>query len=429
MKLALQLGFLSFINLAISFLFQWLAVTLLGPGIETDALFASMTLPLLVLSVVVGSLMQVLVPLFSGKDGESLRKDAWGFFWLILLVFGLLATILFLAAPFLVPLTVPGFGDAGKQLAVQLTQIQLIGMVLSALNSVQWATYHARQSFIWAEVAGVLSGIFSLIILIFLLPIYGVYAVAWISIFRLVLQGLLLLPGMGLPTKPDLRSMSVIRAWTRIRPLLIGSAYTKTEPLIDRFFLSSASGGVLSIYGLAQQMCGAVNQVLAKSISSPLVPALSRLHKAEDSINFQSTYQRKIILVAILCSAGYIFFFIFGEWTLKILLAYGKFNTDDIVTLYWILIWLGGVFIGGALGQIASSSFYATGDTKSPVFISITTYTIYIPIKILVYEAYSFKGLALLASIYYLVDFFIMYIYQYRQNFLRLINFSRKSLK
>jgi putative peptidoglycan lipid II flippase len=427
MKLALQLGFLSFINLAISFLFQWLAVTRLGPGIETDALFASMTLPLLVLSVVVGSLMHVLVPLFSGEDEESLRKDAWGFFGLVLFIFGLLATILFLVAPFWVPLTVPGFDVVGKQLAVQLTQIQLIGMVLSAVNSVQWATYHARQSFIWAEAAPVLSGIFSLIILFFLLPIYGVYAVAWMSIFRLVLQGLLLLPGMGMPTKPDLRRMSVLRAWTLIRPLLIGSAYTKTEPLIDRFLLSSAGGGVLSIYALAQQMYGAVNQVIAKSISSPLVPVLSRLHKAEDRINFQSTYQRKIILVAILCSTGYITFIVFGEWILKILIAYGKFNTDDISTLYWILIWLGGVFIGGALGQIASSSFYATSDTKSPVFISLITYTIYIPTKILVYVTYSFKGLALLASVYYLVDFFIMYIYQRRQNFLKLVNLSRKN--
>lgn len=427
MKLALQLGFLSFINLAISFLFQWLAVTRLGPGVETDALFASMTLPLLVLSVVVGSLMHVLVPLFSGEDEESLRRDAWGFFGLVLLVFGLLATILFLAAPFWVPLTVPGFGDVGMRLAVQLTQIQLIGMVLSAVNSVQWATYHARQSFIWAEAAPVISGIFSLIILIFLLPIYGVYAVAWMSVFRLVLQGLLLLPGMGMLIKPDLRSMSVVRAWTRIRPLLIGSAYTKTEPLIDRFLLSSAGEGVLSIYALAQQIYGAGNQVIAKSISSPLVPTLSRLHKAEDNINFQSTYQRKIILVAILCSTGYMAFVIFGEWILKILIAYGKFNADDISTLYWILIWSGGVFIGGALGQIASSSFYATGDTKSPVFISIITYTIYIPAKILVYVAYSFKGLALLTSIYYLVDFFIMYVYQRRQNILRLVNLSREN--
>lgn len=419
MKLALKLGFLSFTNLAILFVFQWLAVTRLGPGVETDALFASMTLPLLVLSVVVGSLMHVLVPLFSGEDEESLRRDAWGFFWLVLFVFGLLATILFLTAPFWVPLTVPGFSDVGKQLTVRLTQIQLIGMVLSAVNCVQWAAYHARQSFIWAEAAPVLSGIFSLIVLIFLLPIYGVYAVAWMSIFRLVLQGLLLLPGMGMPTKPALRSVSAIRAWTRIRPLLIGSAYTKTEPLIDRFLLSSAGAGVLSIYALAQQVYGAVNQVIAKAISSPLVPALSRLHKADDSKNFQSIYQKKLILVAILCSMGYITFVIFGEWILKILIAYERFNADDISTLYWILIWLVGVFIGGALGQIASSAFYATGDTKSPVFISTITYTVYAPAKILVYVTYSIEGLALLSSIYYLVDFFIIYMYQCRQKFFK----------
>lgn len=422
MKLALQLGSLSLVNMAVSFLFQWYAVTQLGPGIDTDALFASMTLPLLVLAVVVGSLMHVLVPLFSGENEESLRRDSWGFFGLVLLVFGLIATILFLTAHWWVPLTVPGFNEIGKHLTVQLTQIQLIGMVLSAVNGVQWATYHARHEFIWAEIVPVLSGIISLIILVFLLPIYGVYAVAWISVFRLALQGLLLLPGMGKPTRPDLKSATVISAWSRIWPLLIGSSYTKTEPLIDRFLLSSANGGSLSIYALAQQMYGAANQILAKSISSPLVPVLSKFHKARDYSNFQLIYERKITIVAIICSAGYVAFAIFGEWILTLLMAYGKFNKANIITLYWVLIWLGGVFVGGALGQIASSSFYAKGDTKIPVYISTLTYTVYIPAKILVYSIYSIKGLALLTSIYYLVDFFVMFIYQRRQNFLRMAN-------
>ncbi len=417
MKLALQLGSLSLLNMAISFLFQWYVVIQLGPSVETDALFASMTIPQLVLAVVAGSLSQVLVPLFSGESDESLKRDSWGFLGVVLLLFGFVAIVFFLIFPVLLPLTVPGFSDISKQLTVELAQIQLIGMVLAALNIVQWAVYQARQKFIWAEVATVTSGIFAFTSLIVMLPLYGVYAVVWVSIFRFLFQGLLLLPAMGMPSALDFKSIPVHRAWCRIKPLLISSSYTKTEPLIDRFLLSSSIGGVLSIYALAQQMYGAANQILAKSISSPLVPILSRLHKANEMICFQSMYQKKITLVAIICSVGYMAFSILGEWFLTLLMTYGKFDKDDTVVLYWIFIWLGGVFVGGALGQITSSSYYAKGDTKSPAYISMITFTFYMPIKVLIFTVYSYKGLALLTSLYYLIDFLIMHIYQRRQFF------------
>ena len=59
MKQAIQLGTLSAANIGVAFLFQWYVLTHLGPGIETDALFAGMTLPQLVLAVISGSLMHV----------------------------------------------------------------------------------------------------------------------------------------------------------------------------------------------------------------------------------------------------------------------------------------------------------------------------------------------------------------------------------
>ena len=72
MKQAIQLGTLSAANIGIAFLFQWYVLTQLGPGIETDALFAGMTLPQLVLTVISGSLMHVLVPLLAGEDQDRL---------------------------------------------------------------------------------------------------------------------------------------------------------------------------------------------------------------------------------------------------------------------------------------------------------------------------------------------------------------------
>ena len=404
MKLAIKLGALSAANIGIAFLFQWYVLIQLGPGVETDALFAGMTIPQLVLAVISGSLMHVLVPLLSGEREDRLRHDAWGFITLIGGLFGLLAVLLYAAAPWWVPLTVPGFDKVGQILTVELTRIQLIGMVFAATNSVQWAAYHARQQFLWAEFTPILANAFAFLLLIWALPRFGVVAAAWIATLRMGVQTLLLAPGMGRPIRPDLKSPAVREAWQRIKPLLLGTTYYKTDPFVDRYLLSMTSSGSLSLYYLAQQIVGAVSQVLSKAIAVPLVPALSMLHKAGDTAGFRGIYHRKLMQVGVLSIAGLLVFWLIGQGILTILVGHGNVSASNVAELWWIVIWLGGMFIGGAAGQICSSSFYACGDTVTPTRISMFTYTVYIPGKVILFYFWSVAGLAVATSIYYMAN-------------------------
>jgi putative peptidoglycan lipid II flippase len=403
-KLAIKLGGLSATNLGIAFLFQWYVLIHLGPGIETDALFAGMTIPQLVLAVISGSLMHVLVPLLSGESEDRMRHDAWGFLILIGSLFGLLAIFLYAAAPWWVPLTVPGFDEAGQMLTVELTRIQLIGMVFAAVNGVQWAAYHARQQFLWAEFTPILASIFALLLLIWALPRFGVIAAAWIATLRLGMQTLLLSPGMRRPVRPDLKSLTIKKAWQRIKPLLLGTAYYKTDPLVDRFLLSSANTGSLSLYYLAQQIYGAISQVLNKAIAAPLVPLLSKLYKAGDKNGFRRVYHRKLLQVGAINIASLLALMFAGKEVFTLLVGHGNITASNITQLWWIMIWLSGMFIGGVMGQICSSSFYACGDTTTPTHISMMTYTVYIPTKIVAFYLWGVSGLAITTSIYYVIN-------------------------
>ena len=405
MKQAVQLGCLSAVNIGLVFLFQFYVLALLGAGVSTDALFAGMTIPQLVLAVISGSLVHVLVPLLASESEESLLRDAWAFMAIVGGGFSLLAATLYILAPFWVPLTVPGFDIAGQNLTVELTRIQLIGMAFTAINGVQWATYHARQQFFWAEFTQILASAAALILLVWALPRLGVIAAAWISTLRLGVQTLLLAPGMGKPIQPDLNSAVIQKAWRRITPLLFGTAYYKTDPLVDRSLLSSTSSGSLSLYYLAYQIYGAANQVVNKALTVPLVPVLSKLHKLGDKEDFWQTYKNKLIQVALISSICFLIFCVLGEVILSYLIGYGNISSKNITELWWIMFWLGGMFIGGALGQISSSSFYASGDTKTPTRIGVYTYTLYIPVKIVSFYIFNVAGLALTTSAFLMVNF------------------------
>jgi len=407
MTQAIRLAILSSINLGLGFVFQWFLLTKLGAGTEVDAFFAGMAIPQFVLAIVSGSLMHVLVPLLAGEDEASLSHDAWAFFLLVVGFFGFIAVFLYLTASWWVPWSVPGFSLISQELTVKLTQIQLIGMVFSAAHGVQWAAYHARKKFIWAEVAPTLANALAFVLLLVFLPDFGVVAAAWIGTFRLGIQTLFLLPGLGRPIAPNFKKISVSSAWSRIKPLILGTAYYKTDPILDRVLLSSSTSGSLSLYYFAQQIYAALNSIINKSIVSPLVPQFSEFYKEKKFKELKNSYRYGVFGVSCLVVIFAFVFIFWGSFFLGKLIGYGDFHQNDVLGLWWIMIWLIGAFAGGVLGQISSSMFYSMGDTSTPTRISVLVYTVYMPIKVVLYFNFGIAGLAFSTSCFFLINLII----------------------
>ena len=168
MKQTIQLGGLSAANTVMTFLLQWYVLIQLGTGAETDALFAGLTIPQLVLVVISGSLTHVLVPILAGENKLQQKQEAWSLIFLVGGLFGIIAILLSVTASLWIPITVPGFDAAGKALTLELTRIQLLGMMFTAINGVQISVYYARQQFVWAELIPLVSSIIVFPFLIYL---------------------------------------------------------------------------------------------------------------------------------------------------------------------------------------------------------------------------------------------------------------------
>ncbi len=407
MKMILSLGGLAGLNIGVLFLNHWYVLITLGPGEETDALFAGMAIPQLILAILGGSLMQVLVPLLSVKKGEAFHEDAWGFFIFIGILLGLIAALLSLSLPFWVSIFVPGFSTTGKTLMVTLTRIQLIGMIFTALSSVLWAAYHSRHDFLWVGFVPVITNFLSFGILIWVLPLYGVTSAAWVTVFGVMLQVLLLCPVLGVYRKPNWKSNIYKEVWQQIKPLLLGTSYFKTDPLLDRFLSSMAPAGGLSLFYLGQQIYGAATQVVNKSIVAPVVPLLAQHANEGNWTVFRNIYQKRLLWIIGITVSSSFFFLFFGESLLKLIFESRDMSEEQLSLLWWIMICLVGIFIGGAGGQITTAAFYTRGDTRTPMKLGMWVYTIYVPIKILVFFRYGLIGLAISTSLYFAVNFLL----------------------
>ena len=406
-RLSLILAGLAICNAMLAVLMPWYVVTRLGIGVETDAFFASGALPQLMFLVASFSLTQVLVPLLATEDEQTFRRDAWGFFLSVTGLFGILGIALFVLAGLWVPLLVPGFSDEAKQLTVSLSRIQLLGMVGNASVTVLWSVYYARQKFIWAELSPVFANVLSLLFLFWTLPQYGIVAAAWATVLNLGLKLAFLTPILGRWQTPQWDSYAMREAWRRVKPFLLGQTYSKSDPLVDRFLTSMSIAGNLSLLYIGQQIYSAITLIITKAISAPTVPRLALAAKSGNWINFRRIYRQRLLWMVGLAVAVFVILLFFGEPLLHLLIGHGGITAQNVRMLWWIMLALTGLLLGGTAGQVTSVAFYAMGDTKTPTMLFVWTFTIYVPIKVLVFLHYGLLGLAVATSAHLIVNFLL----------------------
>lgn len=409
MKRALVLMVITGLNIVALFVFQWYVLVKLGAGVETDALFASMVVPQLILNVVSGSLAYVLVPMLATARGEDFRSGVSSFISALGVLFALLALLLFLTSHLWVPLTVPGFSASGKALTESLSRIQLVGMFFTGVGAVPTAAYQAQHRFVYPALAGALGSVAALAFMILALPHGGVEAAAWGLSLRATLQFALQLPVIFPFCKPRWTDQTFRQGLAKLRPLILGTTYYKTDQLVDRLLVSMAPAGVLSLLHLAQQMYSAANQVLVTAIAAPAVPRLANDAREVAWDAFRSRMLRILGLLLLLGLAVWLLIIFPGHYVLDLMFGHGKLRPDEVRQLWLILIALGGFWITGLSGQILSTSFFAMSDTETPTKIGAVGFTLGIGLKIGGFLLFGVFGVAAATGLYMAFNSIAMY--------------------
>ena len=407
-RLSTALGGLALATISVSFLSQWYALTELGAGTQTDALFAGMVIPQLVLAIVSDSLGFAIVPLLATSTAEDSRREGWSIFQCVGLFFSAIAFVLIIFAPYWVPFLVPGFDDEGIALTIYLVRFQSFLMILIALNAILRSIYHARQRFVFAETSLAVASVISFLFLLWSLPKYGVVAVVWSFILRSTLVMLFLLPGMGAYNPLNLRSPLLREIWIRIRPLLIGTTYYRSELVLDRFLSSMAPSGGLSLLYFGQQIYGASGQILNRSIAAPMIPQLSKHAYAGNWSSFRANYRTRLLSLVCLTLVGCFLLLFLGEPILKFIFGRKNMTSSDIHLLWVIMVALCGMLIGDPVNHTICSTFYSIGDTKTPTKIGMYVYTIAIIGKLFAFVIWGIVGIAVAASLFYAIKVLIL---------------------
>jgi putative peptidoglycan lipid II flippase len=403
--LRLSLGTLAAAQLALQLILQITLLRLVGVGTDTDAYVAALTVPVLMQSVLALSLQSVWQPRLAVVAGNATEwRAAQGVAQgQVTLVFLGTAAVLFTCADLWVGALFPGFSELQRQLTAKLTRIMLIGAIFIGQATLFTAALRAREQFISGELVPLIGSAAAIAAVVFTVRDYGIEAAAWTNMARSMAVCLTL---FWLADRPPIDLLGAWRSetWRKVFPVLAGSSLYKTSPVIDRFWASQGGVGGVTIYNLVQMGMGAIASVLERALTTSLTPRLARFGHAADLRSMRALFRRCLWQGAVAVAAIAILLIAFRPWwddTVGNLLRIPGSRADEMWLLCLLL--LGYLHVAGC-GSIVVAAFYALGDTKTPIVMSVMSFLGGVLLKSVAFLMFELPGLALATSVYYVFN-------------------------
>lgn len=406
MRRSLSIGGLVLLQLLTTIATQLIIIRVVGIGSETDAYIAAQTAPSILAAIIVTALQSVWLPRLSIMNDDL---SAWRNEQSIAQGQGLLLgagviLLIYLLLPIVAPLVFPGFNEEQIHRVLLFSYPLLLSVIFNIQTALLTVALRARDRFIVAELIAMVASIVALIAVVALLPQYGLEAVVLINLMRSISIYLIQMYFAKWPLPSLIKGWQCKATWKMMSPLLFGASLFKTSPLVDRYWLSQASSGGVTVYSLAQTIMSMMSTILERVISMPLIPSFSRYVEAENYKELKKTYYRslyKVTLVVIMIA----FLLVLLKPIFIIMLSeILKLEQSAAGNIWLVCVLLLGYLHVAVSGAISVAVFYAFGDSRTPVIIGLCGFLLGFLLKWLWFVSNGINGIAIATSVYFMVN-------------------------
>lgn len=409
MQQFLSIGFLAGLNLILAFSGQWYIFVTLGPGLQTDAYFASLAITTTSFTVLLGGLANILVPVLLELPKSRKAAITSGVLLTTLGVSAVFSVFLGSSASWWTPLLLPGFGEEAQSLVQELAFMLAVAAGLQATVHVMGAVHRARQAFLWPEISTLAgNGVFLVGLWLFLQD-HGVIAAVWATLLRVLISGLVVSRGVRLSTYPRFPSSTYRRIWSQYRHLLFGASIYKTGPVVDRYFASNGPAGTVTLLGFALQLYQMFLFIVEKGLAAPLVTKAA-LHAREETLpELRKDYLHAAMVALLMALSLWTVVWLAGSRGLELLVGYGSVTTQNIQSLMQLMLVLGAMPVAGIFGQLAAACLYGLGATAKVTRVGIINFFIAVGMKFLLFWQFGLIGLAIGIVAYQLLNAIVLH--------------------
>lgn len=374
-----------------------------GAGAAVDAFLVAQGLMNLVLGLVTGALAKAAVPVMARavdagrpEAGMASVRAALGVACLALTVG---AAAVWVAAEPVVALLAPGFDDATAALAVDLTRIVLVATVLITATNLLAGAGQALGRFGPAALQSAGFNVVMIAAAAVAGPVFGITALAWGfvlgSAVRLALQ-LIPLRAARLPATPTLRLRDPgLREMLRLVPaLVVGSALSSVNTLVDRAVASTIDDGAVAAVNFAGRLSATVDLLLVATLLAALYPRLSAAVATERRGELRDLVGRGIgVLVVVLVPIG-TGMALAATSLVRLVYGYGAFDAEAVaLTASAAAVFAIGIPVLAAR-EVALRTCFALGDGTVPVLSALAGMIVNVVGDLLLAPVFGVAGIA-----------------------------------
>jgi putative peptidoglycan lipid II flippase len=415
---------------------------LFGAGLQYDAFLTAFRIPNLLRDLFAeGALSSAFVTTFSqvlvtkGK-AEAIRLSN-RMATLIIIVITVISMVAWFETASIVRMLAPGFFEVpGKaELTIHLTRIMIPFLLLIALAAQAMGILNALDRFGIPAIAsaffnlGSIAGGLALGYLfgpsVGLSPIEGMaygtllggllqFGVQWPSLLR---TGFSYRPMLSL-SDPGVRQILRLMG-----PAVIGTAAVQINVFVNTNFASAiidpatgtVANGPVSWLSYAFRFMQFPIGVFGVAIATAALPPLSRSTARSDHNEFRHTLAHALVLIFLLCVPSAVGLAVLGRPIVALIFEHGRFTAFDTVQTGNALAAYSIGLAGYAAVKVLSPAFYALGDARTPMLISLFSIAVNYVMNSILVTRFGHVGLAASTSTVALVNFILLMLFMRRK--------------
>jgi len=380
-----------------------------GAGEAADAFFVAFRIPNLFRRLFAeGAFNQAFVPVLSGSRGDGgdeavrdLAAHVAGALGLVLLAVTALGV---LAAPALVWLFAPGFGDQPDKFALTVSMLRLCFpyLLFISLTSLCAGVLNTYGRFAVPAFTPVLLNVTLIAATLLLAPhldepitalAMGVFVAGAVQLaFQfpfLARMGLLVRPRLSL-AHPGMRRV----AWL-IVPGLVGVSVAQFNLLVNTVIASFLRDGSVSWLYYSDRIMEFPLGVFGIALATVILPRLSQEHADDAPARFSATLDWALRLVVLIATPAALGLALLATPILATLFHYGAFTADDVSFTSASLVAFAFGLPGFVAVKVLAPGYYARQDMRAPVRIAAVAVGANLLFNALLVPALAHAGLAL----------------------------------
>ena len=390
---------------------------LFGAGNAVDAFNVAFRIPNLVRDLFAeGAMSAAFIPTFTKYLARDGRAAAWrlgsNVINALLLATGALVLAGILAAGPLVGVLAGGFAAVpGKfELTVDLTRVMLPFLTLAALAAACMGMLNALDRYFVPALAPAVFNVASITVTLIAVPLLAQLGIPTIHAMALgVIAGglgqvLVQWPALRKegyrhqpvldPREPGLRQVLVLMG-----PATLGLAATQVNLVVNTWLAAGEGTGAVSWLSYAFRLMYLPLGIFGASIATASLPAISRRAAVDDLSGMQSTVSSAIAMMLTLNLPATVGLIVLAHPIVALLFERGQFTASDTAATATALVYYAIGLSGYSVVKIASPTFYALGDPRTPVTVSVAAVLTNVVLNVLLVQELGYRGLALGTSV------------------------------